>query len=74
VSGNLKYKRHRRQGRADQAFVEIDGTRRYLGPYDSQESWARYKRLIAGDTGPSEAFGITVVEVVAAYWEHAKVP
>lgn len=45
-----KYRRQKRKGRADTAFVEINGFRHNLGPYDDPESRAKYKRLISGDS------------------------
>ncbi len=47
-----KYRLNRARG---QAFVEIDGKRRYLGVHGTPESWAKYYEAIAGlgATGPT---------------------
>jgi hypothetical protein len=41
------YRRQKRIGKADLAFVEIEGVRRYLGEYGSAESRQRYDAVIA---------------------------
>lgn len=78
------YCRHKASGRA---VVRIDGDDHYLGPYDSPESWETYYRLIAewkvrqserkpgppsaGTTRASLA-GLTVSQVLLAYWQFAQ--
>lgn len=79
-----KYRLHKATG---QAFVQINGRRRYLGKHGSPESEEKYRRVIAehlaqpiaadvqsnalnGKHRTSEV--ITVVELCAAYWLHAK--
>lgn len=70
-----KYRRHRATG---QAVVTLSGKDHYLGPYGSKASKVEYDRLIgewlvAGrQTKPSEGDGLTVTEVVAAYWQFAQ--
>ena len=66
------YRRQRRKGKPDLAFVELDGRRRYLGEYGSDESREQYGRLVAeyqsaGGRAPVEAEAVTVVELVARY-------
>ena len=41
------YRRQRRKNGSDLAFVEIDGRRHYLGPYETAASREQYHRLIA---------------------------
>jgi len=63
--------------RGDRAFVELSGTRYYLGAYGSPESREKYHRLLAEWTAagrqpavrPDE---ITVFELVARYWAFAE--
>ncbi len=57
----------------DRAFVEVRGTRHYLGAYGSDESREQYARLIAelaatGRAGSVEPNEITIAEVVAVFW------
>lgn len=70
------YRRQRRQGRPDIAFVEINGRRQYLGEYDSPESLERYERLcaelLANVAGNTDVNTITIVELVDAFWRHAQ--
>jgi integrase len=63
------------------AYVHLDGKDHYLGRYGSPESWEKYHRLVAehlsrptGAPPPAEASAapLTVVELLDAYWEHAK--
>lgn len=74
------YYHHRASGRA---FVTIDGRRIYLGPHGTQKSRDRYDRVIGEwiargrTTAPdpataAPAAGLTVVELIDAYWQHAK--
>jgi integrase len=72
------YRRQKREG-GDLAFVEIAGIRHYLGAYNTPESLNSYHRLVAEwieggrsrlpVTPPQE---VTVIELVARFWEHAK--
>ncbi len=72
-----KYRRHKRKGRADQAFVELEGRRVYLGIFGSAESRERYHRLLAEwnanhhhlPVSPKET---AVVELIDRYWTHAQ--
>ena len=71
--------RYRRQTRKphDRAFVELDGRRIYLGVWNSEESHQRYNQVLAewlsnGRHLPVDVHEITVVELCAHYWEHAK--
>jgi integrase len=64
--------------------VRIDGRDHYLGAYDSPESRERYRRLLAewlttGHAKPSKVKespapkqGLTVGELIVAYWRHAE--
>jgi integrase len=61
-----------------QAVVRIDGADHYLGKYGTPESRAEYDRLIAEWLGngrrraaPSAAAGLTVAELILAYWQWA---
>jgi len=59
----------------DRAFVELDGRRCYLGTYDSEASWEQYHRLLAewkanGQRLPVPTEDLTVVELIARYWQH----
>ena len=76
VNSVPKYRKHRASG---QAVVNLAGKDRYLGPYGTKASRLEYDRLIgewlaAGRPthqadDPSD---ITVSEVGAAFWRHAK--
>lgn len=57
----------------DRAFVEIGGTRHYLGAFGSDESRERYARVIAewaatGRAGSPDPNEITIGEVVSVFW------
>ncbi len=72
-----KYRRHRASG---QAIVTLAGRDHYLGKFGSKASRMLYDRLIAEylssgrrASGLEQEAGITVVEVLAAFWKHAKV-
>jgi integrase len=65
----------------DLAVVRIDGRDHYLGPYDSPESWEKYHRLLAeravkGTVAPVTVqpgdAGLTIAEVILAYYRHAE--
>ena len=71
-----KYRHHRSSG---QAVVTIQGKDYYLGPWQSKASKAEYDRLIGewlAAGRPSalvpESEQLTVAELIAAYWRHAK--
>lgn len=71
-----KYRKHRATG---QAVVTLAGQDRYLGKYGTNSSRMLYDRLIAeylasnhNPTPHVEEVGVTVVEVLAAFWKHAK--
>jgi len=73
------YRLHRASGQAVVTFNQ--GKQRhtvYLGVYDSPESHAMYKRKVAewfaagGTEPPPRKAAITVSELLAAYWVHAK--
>ncbi len=71
-----KYRRQKRRGKGDLAFVEIAGRRHYLGAYDSDVSREAYHRLLAewsanGTATPVEPAEITIVELIAQFWKHA---
>src|SRR5690348_17324557 len=68
------------------AVVRIDGRDVYLGKYNSPENWERYGRVIAewrarnivplsagGKATPEvEPDGVTVSELILAFWRHAE--
>jgi integrase len=67
---------HRASG---QAVVRIDGKDHYLGKYDTPDSRAEYDRLIAEWLGngrslatATAAAGLSVNEVILAFWRHAE--
>ena len=70
-----KYRFHKA---TDRAYVEINGKPIYLGPYGTETSKREYDRIINewlsnGRRLPGhEAGGITIVELIAAYWRHAE--
>jgi hypothetical protein len=71
-----KYRQHRVSG---QAIVTIAGKDHYLGPWKSKASKIEYDRLVgewlaAGrpSTPQSAPHEITVAEVIAAFWRHAR--
>ena len=73
-----KYRRQKRPT-GDLAFVEINGFRRYLGAFNSEESLNAYHRVVAEwiESGRSELLPatpneITVVELAAKFLEHAQ--
>ena len=72
-----KYRKQSRPNSADEAFVELNGHRHYLGAYGSPESKQAYHRLLAEWTAngrrlPVAADEVTVTELIAAYWRHAQ--
>ena len=71
-----KYRKHKS---SRQAFVEINGRRHYLGPWQSKASKLEYDRLVTEwlSSGRSTSYGLpanvtSVVELVVAYLEYAK--
>ena len=70
-----KYRKHRASG---QAIVTLAGRDHYLGPFGTKASKSEYDRLIAEylstsrQQRSSQEDGITVVEVLAAFWKHCK--
>lgn len=71
-----KYRKHRPSG---QAVVTLAGKTRYLGPHGTKASRIEYDRLIgewlaAGrpSQATADATDVTVSEVCAAFWKHAK--
>ena len=85
VSCSIKVPKYRHHKGSGQAFVQVKGHRSYLGKYASEQSQERYRRFVAElmaaaqsagtparpeDAPPGE--GLTVVELVAAYWRFAK--
>lgn len=62
----------------NKAVVVLSGRMHYLGPWQSPESKAEYERLVAewlaaGRTqAPPGGPGVTVAELLAAYWAHAE--
>lgn len=72
-----KYRKHRASG---QAVVTLFGKDHYLGPHGTKSSKVEYDRLIAeylanGRRPPADLDQkppITVIEVLAAYWKHAR--
>lgn len=71
-----QYCRQRNKGRADRAYVRIDGKTIWLGVYGSPESRRRYEDLTSGDTSapppPATDTVTTVAMVMAAYLEFAQ--
>jgi hypothetical protein len=73
------YRLHKPSGRA---VVTLGGRDHYLGTHGSRESHALYDRLVSewlaggrsngAATVSGDAPGITVVEVIAAFWRHAQ--
>ncbi len=69
-----KFRHHKASG---QGFVELAGKRIYLGRFDLPETEARYHRLIAEwkvgqQQTPTNNHEITIDELVARFWVHAK--
>jgi hypothetical protein len=69
-----KYRKHRQSG---QVIVTLNGHDHLLGPWGTQTSKRKYDRLVAEwlarDRQPAVAAAdLTVAELAARYWEHAK--
>jgi|SRR5687768_3854769 len=67
-----RYRLHKPSG---QAVVTLDDRTYYLGKHGSTESHQRYDRYIAewlvkGRQIASAGDDITIVELIAAYWQH----
>lgn len=74
TSSNPKYRKHRASG---QALVTLNGKDHYLGPHGTAASRNEYDRLIGewlanGRRLKAGAADLAVVELIAAYWKHAK--
>ncbi|MCZ6792183.1 MAG: site-specific integrase [Planctomycetota bacterium] len=72
-----KYCRQTGKSGGDRAYVKLNGLRHYLGKYGSPESKEKYHRLLAewnanGRRLPAPAAKVTVVELAAAFWDHAE--
>lgn len=75
-----KLRRQKGKKRADRAFVEIDGERRYLGWWGTPEATEAYARLVNTWEAsgrrlapvPKTEGKIKVVEIIAAHWDWAK--
>ncbi|MCH8823483.1 MAG: site-specific integrase [Planctomycetes bacterium] len=70
-----KYRRQKRKGKPDRAFVEIDGSRHYLGKYGDEVSKQRYERLMAewltsGRCLSVDTEEITITELCARFWTY----
>jgi integrase len=68
------YRRHRPSG---QAVVTLNGVDHYCGPHGTAASRREYDRIIgewlaAGRRLPTAAVDLTVSELVARYWTHAR--
>lgn len=71
------YRRQKRRGKPALAFVEINGTRRYLGEYGTAESHRRYDALLAewkssGNVPTAHPRDLRVIELVDRYWAFAE--
>lgn len=71
------YRRLKRKGRADGAFVELDGHRVYLGRYGTPESREEYHRLLAqwsanGGRMPVKVDDLTVAELADRFIAYAE--
>ncbi len=75
IHSTPKYRHHRASGNA---VVKIQGKDHYLGKYGTEESKAKYDRLIAewlvADRAaePPESSKLTVAELIVAYWRFVK--
>lgn len=72
-----KYRKQTRSTGKALAFVDLNGQRLYLGPYDSPASYEKYHSLLAewnaaGRLCPvSKEECLTVMELLARFWQHA---
>jgi integrase len=72
-----KYRRQRKRVGNDLGFVEVAGRRFYFGAYGTAESRDAYRRFVlewraGGKQVHVKCESITVVELVARFWEHAE--
>ena len=72
-----KYCRQKSKKGSDRAYVKLNGERYYLGQYESPESKAEYHRILAewnanGRRSPAPPAEVTIVELAAAFWDHAQ--
>lgn len=70
-----KYRRQKRKGRPDDAFVHLDDQRVSLGEYGTDKRKAKYHRLLAERSaqmpGEHDLDTITIAELLAAFLKHA---
>ena len=71
--------KYRQNKTTDRAVVTLNGVDHWLGKYDSPESRQKYDRLVsewlANDRRVPQvkhAADITVLELVAKFWQHAE--
>jgi integrase len=75
TSKNPKYRRHRPTG---QAVVTLSAKDFYLGPYGTRASRAEYDRLVGEwlangrRLAASPHSSLTILELIRAFWRHAK--
>ena len=70
-----KYRKQKAKPHA-RAFVELGGKRHYLGRYGTPESRRKYEQTVAewleaGRQQRVQPNDITIVELIARFWEHA---
>ena len=84
ISCTVRVPKYRHHKGSDQAFVQRDGQRFYLGKYGTDESRERYRRFVAemmvanrpttarpeSECRPGEV--LSVVELLAVYWRFAE--
>lgn len=68
------YRLHKHSGRG---FVELNGTRIYLGKFDDAESRQRYHQVVSewlanGRVLQAPQDEITVLEIASLFWDHAQ--
>src|SRR5688572_24316012 len=75
INRTPKYRCHKATG---QAVVTLSGRDHYLGPWQSAKSKREYARLTSewlaagGVVAKDQSAAITVEELLAAFWQHAK--
>ncbi|TWU57681.1 tyrosine-type recombinase/integrase [Rubripirellula reticaptiva] len=75
TSASPKYRKHKASG---QAVVTIAGKDHYLGKYGSKPSRMLYDRLVGEwlasgrQPPPVDPLALTITELIARYWKHAK--
>lgn len=76
MSNTLRVPSYRHHKPSGQAVVTLNGRDHYLGKWNTKASRAEYNRLVgewlAGNTHLSSGNDLTVAEVCATYWRHAK--